>query len=30
MQDVEHCLLHGIQLFLHCVEHMGAAVVLQQ
>ena len=30
MQDVEHCLLRGIQLFLHCVGHMGAGVVMQQ
>jgi len=28
-QDVEHCLLHGIQLVLHCVGYMGEAVVLQ-
>jgi hypothetical protein len=30
MQDVECRLLRGIQLFLHCVDHMGAGVVLQQ
>jgi len=30
MKDVEHCLLHGLQLFLHCVGHMGAGVVMQQ
>jgi hypothetical protein len=30
MQDVEHSLLHGIQLFLHCANHMGAGVVMQQ
>jgi len=30
MQDVEHRLLHGIQLVLHCVNHMGAGVVMQQ
>ena len=30
MQDVEHRLLYDIQLFLHFVGHMGAAVVLQQ
>jgi hypothetical protein len=30
MQDVEHYLLHGIQLVLHCVGHMGEAIVLQQ
>jgi len=29
VQDVEHRLLHGIQLFLHCVGHMGAGVVMQ-
>jgi len=29
-QDVEHCLLHGIQLVLHRVGYMGEAVVLQQ
>jgi len=30
MKDVEHCLLHGIQLVLHCANHMGAGVVMQQ
>jgi len=30
MQDVEHHLLHGLQLFLHCAGHMGAGVVMQQ
>jgi hypothetical protein len=30
MQDVEHCLLHDIQLVLHCVGHMGAGIVMQQ
>jgi len=30
MQEFEHCLLHGIQLVLHCVGHTGAGVVMQQ
>jgi hypothetical protein len=30
MQNVEYLLLHGIQLILHCVHHMGAGIVMQQ